>query len=200
VPRRLLAALSLGLLAALLLGSAAIAGVPGFGAAKKPHRYSVYWAGEEALGLPLESVEDLSPGSIKTGRTYFGYGDCEPSGADHPSCALPMQVQSTSGCVRWASRLRGKGERLTDFRGAKALWHRGLPLEGGGEGAAGPLEIFTGRTTVVIAVNEGTPKERETRAFAVARLLRTVHESKPPAKLPPPALGSLAGKLPCQKD
>ncbi len=189
--------------AAAFAGSAS-AGVPGFGAAKAFHRYPVYWAGAEVLGMPLEDIEGHA-GYEKRAPSGWSllYGTCELSGSDHPSCAPPLQIQVDSTCKRWASELN-QLEDLVVFRGAKAVWHPGIPLQGGGTAEAGPLEIFTGRETVVVFVESFGLKhtyglnDPEKVAFETAGQLRTVHQAAP-KPLPPPVPGSLAGKLPCQK-
>lgn len=190
-------------LATALAGNA-FAAVPGFGAAKAFHRYPVYWAGEEVLGMPLEDIEGHAGYEKRAPSGWsFLYGTCELSGSDHPSCALPLQIQVDSTCRRWATELN-KLKDLKAFRGAKAVWHPGIPLEGGGEDEGGPLEIFTGRETIVIFVEPyglkttyhlNDPKQV---AFEAAAQLRTVHETNP-KPLPPPVARSLTGKLPCQK-
>jgi hypothetical protein len=181
----------------------AFAGVPGLGAAEAFHRYPVYWAGEDVLGMPLEDIEGHAGYEKQAPSGWsFLYGTCELSGTDHPSCAPPLQIQVDSTCKRWASELN-KLNALIPFRGAKAVWHPGIPLAGGGEDEAGPLEIFTGRETVVVFVEPFGLKEtyglRDAKkvAFEAANQLRTVHQSSP-KPLPPPVPGSLAGKLPCQ--
>ncbi len=178
---------------ALIVSPGAVGGTSGFIAARAFHRYPVYWAGVEVVGLPLQSIDDYSAFERNAPSGWsFGYGTCEPVGSDHPSCPLPLEIQVSSSCKRWAGELNEKGD-LFRFRGAKAVWRGGLPVKGGGEVEAGPLEIFTGRTTIVIYAEQS-----KARAFAVARRLRTVHQSHP-SLLPPPALGSLWGKLPCQQ-
>jgi hypothetical protein len=150
----------------------------GLNAAKAFDKYTVYWAGSEVDGLPLEDISYSSKGF-----TFF-YGSCELAGTDHPSCAPPVEVQLWSTCER----------------GAQAVWHPGLPVVGHGVVEQGPLEIFTGRTTVVVFVEEGDLKQRsEARklGFAVGRELRTIDQTQP-SRLPPPAKDSLSGKLPCQ--
>jgi hypothetical protein len=185
-----------GLVVAAVLSANAFAATPDLSGPESFHRFPVYWAGGEIAGMPLE---DISEGN---GFTFF-YGDCELSGTDHPSCAPPVQIQVGSTCTRWASELN-KLKDLVSFRGAKAVWHPGLPLEGGGEDEGGPLEIFTGRVTIAIFVEpyglEETYglKNPKKVAFEAAEQLRTVHQSKP-QPLAPPVAGSLTGKLACQK-
>jgi virginiamycin B lyase len=153
------------------------------------HGYPVYWAGEEVAGLALSGFEGTAGSIKKSGWTSY-YGTCELSGTDHPSCSPPIQIQVTSTCRRWASAL-DRNKELFGFRGAQAYWFPGLPLEGGGVAEIGPLEIFTGRVTAVIFA------DTKKLSFAAARALMTVRQTSP-APLPPPAPGSLTGKLPCQ--
>ncbi len=54
------------------------------------------------------------------------------------------------------------------------------------------MEIFTGRTTVVIFGNGRSVTQ------AAARQLRNIHQDRAPSRLPPPVPGSLDEKLPCQ--
>lgn len=184
--------LCLGALVALLACGSATAGSTeaGLAVAKGFHRYPVYWAGEEVDGLPLEDFE-AKPGSVlKAGFTSF-YGSCELEGTDHPSCQLPLQIQVFSTCRRWAAALDHQKSTF-GFRGARAHWFPGNNVEGErGPQESGPLEIFTGRVSVVVFA------ESKHLTFAAARALRTVNQSRP-ARLPPPAPGSLAGKLACQ--
>jgi hypothetical protein len=165
----------------------------GLGEAKAFKKFPIYWAGLEVAGFPLEEIS-TGPG----GATAF-YGSCELSGTDHPSCAPPIEVQQVSTCDRWASELNDL-RNLGTLRGARASWHKGIQDVDLGEVEAGPLEIFTGRETIVIFVEEGGLEKRaEARrvAFEVARKLRTVRQARP-TPLPPPVPGSLEGKLACQ--
>jgi len=190
--RRIVLAICATLTLTLTFTGNAFAAVPGLGAAKSFHRFPVYWAGEKVAGFPLE---EISGGHSFT----FFYGDCALSGTDNPSCAPTIQIQALDICGRWPDR--SKKKRLIPFRGAKASWYPGLKVSGQGPIEQGPLEIFTGRTTVVIYVEEGDLKARsETKkiAFEVGAQLRTVHQTSP-KPLPPPIPDSLAGKLPCQK-
>lgn len=202
--RAVVSAFCVALAIATVCAGNASAAVPGLGAAKAFHRYPVYWAGEQFLGMPLEDIGDYTGYEKRAGSGWsFLYGTCELSGADHPSCAPPLQIQVDSTCERWASRLNHVGD-LVPFRGARAIWHPGIPLDGGGEAEAGPLEIFTGRVTVVVFVEPFGLRhtyglnDAEKVAFKTAGLLRTVHQTSP-KPLAAPVPGSLAGQLPCQK-
>jgi hypothetical protein len=174
-------AVSLGLACAFLSLSAAVAQAPSLGEVKGFEEYRVYFAGSEVGGYPLESV-DKSEARRKGHRSAiwnFGYGDCTP--APDSGCGLPVTVQNWSACQRWAGIYPGK-PRLFAFHGAKAAW---VPT-------AGSLEIYSGRTTVVIFAHS------RDLAKAAARKLREVHQAEAPKRLRAPARGSLRGNLPCQ--
>ncbi len=143
----------------------------------------VYYAGEEVAGLPLEGIEE---GKGQPPSWYFYYGDCDPPGGlfAEGGCELPLQIHNYSTCRRWADLLHLEHD-IFDFRGAKAA--------GSGRGIENPVEIFTGRTTVVIFATHGNV------AKSAARELRDVRQTRPPSLLPPPAPGSLHGELPCQR-
>lgn len=147
---------------------------------------SAYYAGEDVAGLPLTSV---SSGQWRRGGPWrspgptFGYGRCRlPSGLfAEGGCHLPLEIENWSRCSRWPGQYpRGHRPHVFDFHGAKAAW------TGGG------LEIFTGRTTVVVF---GSRRAIE----AVARQLRDVRQADPPRRLPRSAPGSLWGNGPCQR-
>jgi hypothetical protein len=152
--------------------------------ARRFDAYPVYYAGKEVAGFPLvyATGEDrqIDPDS-RSSAWFFVYGHCvDPP--DEGGCAPPVQIHSYSTCERWAGGST-YGHRLYDFRGTKARW--------GGVDIGNSMEIFTGRTTVTIG---GDPEVVK----AAARALRLVDSGQPPASLPPPVPGSLAGKLPCQ--
>ena len=114
------------------------------------------------------------------------YGDWRaPRGEG--GCA-PFQIHNYSTCSRWAHSLDqapvGLDRRaaLRPFRGAKARYRR----------AEHSVEIFTGRTTITIG---GGPDPKMLKT--ALRQLREVHQEEP-TRLPPPAPGSLSGRLPCQ--
>lgn len=137
--------------------------------------YPIYYAGDEVAGHPLEEVFGEEGGGV------FIYGDCEPEPTgDGETCNPPLQIHNYDICDRPPPSFN-KGP-LYDFRGAKA--------RGGGMSNEDPMEIFTGRTTVKIGAEDELTK-------AAAAALRTVRQAWPPSRLPPPAPGSLQGKLPC---
>ncbi|HEX7244072.1 MAG TPA: hypothetical protein VF245_00730 [Solirubrobacterales bacterium] len=145
--------------------------------------YPLYYAGGEIAGNELDDIsgEDSwqrNPDQRSVGFTFF-YGTCELEGGDRPSCSPPIQIQVSSICDRHLGLYKGRPE-VSDLRGAKAS------ANGGG------LEIFTGRTTVVIF--------GEHKLFRPAiQQLRRLGQDTPPSRLPPPVPGALRGKLPCQQ-
>ncbi|HEX9968328.1 MAG TPA: hypothetical protein VGB06_10315 [Solirubrobacterales bacterium] len=153
--------------------------------------YTLYYSGPEAAGLPLEAIVQgwsTNRHAREQGRRRirwgFIYGDCTPSPSG--GCGPPLEVQVWSACVRSFSSLN-LNRHLYEFRGAKAT--------GGGDGFYGvsPMEIFTGRTTIVVSGNE------KPLIKTAARELREVHQDQAASRLSPPAAGSLEGKLPCQR-
>ena len=165
-------------LCALFFCGCASDGPPSLSDAEEFDAYAIYYAGDEVDGLPLEEV--IGPNGFN-----FVYGECElPEGEG--GCSPPLQIQNFSTCDRWAGMFHHGGRHLFDLRGAKATG-------GGGAPEIGPLEIFTGRTTVVIGVNE------RSTAKSAARQLRDVKATGRSSHLPPPAPGSLRGELPCQR-
>lgn len=163
----------------------AAAEVPSLNEVEEFDAYRVYYAGDESSGLPLEDINGVASGEDdRSTRWTFFYGDCTPP-ASEGGCAPPLEIQSWSTCHRWFSALHRK-RRLYDFRGAKATG-------GGGRYELSPMEIFTGRTTVVIFGNQKSVVK------SAARQLRKVSQEAPQSSLPPPAPGSLGGRLPCQR-
>jgi hypothetical protein len=152
---------------------------------KKFDAYPLYYAGEEVAGNKLETIggEDgweRNADQRSVGFTFF-YGNCDPPEGlfAEGGCAPPVQIQTYSICDRNLGMYRGKQDVL-DIRGAKAS------TNGGG------LEIFTGRTTVVIFALDDPDLMRPT-----IRQLRWVGQDAPPSRLPPPVPGGVWGKLPC---
>ncbi len=115
----------------------------------------------------------------------FIYGDCTPPPTEG-GCAPPLEVQVWSACVRSFSSIKFRKRHLYGFRGAKATG-------GGGRYEISPMEIFTGRTTIVIFGNE------KPLIKTAARELREVHQAQAASRLPRPARGSLKERLPCQR-
>jgi len=154
--------------------------------------YRLFYAGPEVAGLPLEAVTQgkaTNRHARQQGRRAiswtFVYGDCTPPPTEG-GCAPPLEVQIWSACVRSFSSIKFRKRHLYEFRGAKATG-------GGGRYEISPMEIFTGRTTIVVFGDE-TPLIR-----TAAHELREVHRAQEASRLPRPAPGSLEEKLPCQR-
>jgi hypothetical protein len=168
----------------ILSGCGKEADRPSLSEVKKFTAHPVYYAGSEVAEFPLEEIIGfpLQSGSC----CNFIYGDCEPPHTwDGGGCGPPLQIQVWSTCDRWARQFHRRHE-LYDFRGAKATGGKG-GVENGS-----PIEVFTGRTTVVIGSRD--PRVLKT----AAQQLREVRATRPQT-LPPPAPGSLWGKLSCQR-
>ncbi len=155
------------------------------------HAFRLYYSGPEAAGLPLEAVAQgwaTNRHAREQGRRriywIFIYGDCTPPPSEG-GCAPPLEVQVWSACVRSFGSISRK-RHLYEFRGAKATG-------GGGRYEISPMEIFTGRTTIVVFGNE------KSLIKSAARELREVHRTQAASRLPPPAPGSLEEKMPCQR-
>ena len=158
---------------------------PNLSEVKKFDAHHVYYAGEEVAGLPLEEIEGEEWQKVERDIGWnFYYGECDPPSGlfAEGGCEPPLQIHNYSTCRRWASLLSDKSA-MFDFRGATAA--------GGGDGIEDPVEVFTGRTTVVIFAGDRSV------AKSAARQLRNVRQERP-SRLPPPVPGSLEGKLPCQ--
>lgn len=101
---------------------------------------------------------------------------------------MPRLSGSRSGapaCDR-SARSSSASATCTGSGGAKATG-------GGGRYEVSPMEIFTGRTTIVIFGNE------KSLIKTAARELREVHQAQAAPRLLRPARGSLKERLPCQR-
>ncbi len=190
-PRSIAFLASLVILAALPTGCAANDDLT-LSDAQAFDAYRLYYSGTEAAGLPLESVTQgraTNRHARQQGRRAidwtFVYGDCTPPPGEG-GCAPPLEVQVSSTCVRSFSSIKFRERHLYAFRGAKATG-------GGGRYEVSPMEIFTGRTTIVVFGNE------KRLIKTAARELREVHRAEVASHLAPPAPGSLKEKLPCQR-
>lgn len=164
-------------------GCAAAVAAPNLSDAERFSAFPVYYPGEEVAGLPLEWVSPEEPREPRAQTWSFHYGTCElPEGEG--GCSTPLQIQSQSTCKRWAEVTT---LRTYPFKGARASGGIDHRIE------ISPMEIFTGRATVVIFGDEKSVVK------AAARALRKVGASEPQMRLPAPVPGSLGGKLPCQK-
>jgi hypothetical protein len=147
-------------------------GSPDLQGAEKFDTYRLYYLGKSLRGLQLS---DIVRGSGRgPHRSWsFIYGTCDPDPDE--GCAPPLEVQNASACVRYPALLGVQRSELAPFRGAVRA----------NEG----VEIYTGRTTVVIFGRD--------RSDAL-RALRPVGSSGTVKRFPPPARGTIErGKLPC---
>ncbi|HEY7950231.1 MAG TPA: hypothetical protein VID51_05285 [Solirubrobacterales bacterium] len=154
--------------------------------------YHLYYSGPEVAGLSLDAVVQgwaTNRHAREQGRRRiywtFIYGDCTPPPREG-GCAPPLEVQVWSACVRSVSPIKVRKHRLYEFRGAKATG-------GGGRYEVSPMEIFTGRTTIIVFGSE------KSLIKTAARELREVHQAQAAPRLSPPARGFLQQKLPCQR-
>jgi hypothetical protein len=154
--------------------------------------YAIYWLGTSFDGLRLSGrikrLEKPDAGE-KFGAdfTTYLYGACkaeEPDGG----CTYPAEIQSWNACKRNLSvyTLTPDGTPLPRVN----LKIRGVPAALFEDGTR--LEVYTGRTTIVIF---GTDLPRMKRAAQAAVAVND--HGKPGAPLPAPAPGALQGKLAC---
>lgn len=179
---RTLAALFAVLASGLCLAACSADDPPSLSEAREFRAYPVYYSGESVAGNSLTEVLG-EPTQFEDERDtiwVFTYGRCKDPPEGEGGCPSPLSMHSYSTCTRWA-----KGGPLIDLRGAKAT--RLMP------GGGASLEIFTGRTTVTIHA------ESQAVLQAAVRALRDVRQKRP-SRLPPPAPGSLQGRLPCQDE
>lgn len=143
--------------------------------------YRLFYLGESYGDLPLSSA-GRGPGHGEGVRRSwaFGYGECEPPEGEG-GCPLPLEVQNWSICTRFPALYPGPTPRTDPLHGAQTL-----PAGGG-------LDVYTGRTTVVIFGHGGDRAE-------VVESLRPVQDDVESGRLPPPVPGALEGKLECQRE
>jgi hypothetical protein len=151
-------------------------------AAREFREYRVFWLGERFRSHDLTHA---SRGERKD-RAYFEfiYGDCDP-GPDS-GCAPPYQVQVYSACSRNLASYGGpRPERRKPIRGAAVY-----------EFSDGPsfdmLEVYTGRTTVVVFAPTAAKARRVVRHLEGINV--DVGRDDP---LGPPARGAVQGKVRC---
>lgn len=166
------------------LVACAQADAPSLKEARQFTAFRIYYPGDEVAGLPLENVsgQDWKPDATEV-RWTFIFGQCQLPDGSESSCFPPLQVHDYSICVRSPTSFNTP-PKLFAFRGAKAT---------GSGRIEDPLEIFTGRTTIVISAKQAKV------AMTAARRLRDVRQTRPTDGLPAPVAGSLQGRLPCQQ-
>jgi hypothetical protein len=151
---------------------------------KRFDAFPIYYAGEEVAGLPLTGISGEGwqrNGPWRRPGPSFEYGNCKLPGGPFAEggCSVPLSIQNWSRCSRWPGQYRHR-PHVFDFRGARAA------------GGWRELEIFTGRTTVVIFGSRRNAK-------AAAYQLRDVRQTDLPTFLPHSAPDSLWGNWPCQR-
>ena len=140
--------------------------------------FDLYYAGEAVKGERLDFSGLTSDSGEGVNRAWsFVYGTCEAKGDE--GCAPPFEIQNWSICQRFAALYPGSTPRTKTISGAETT-----PAGGG-------LDVYTGRTTVVIYGRN---------PVSIVSMLREVGEDEPAESLPPPVPGALEGKLPCQAE
>lgn len=137
--------------------------------------FTLYYLGDSYGALPL-TFAGLGAGSGKNRAWDFIYGDCTPADGEG-GCAPPLDVQNWSICTRFPALYPGPTPKTSPLHGAETVR------------AGGGLDIYTGRTTVVIFGGDKS---------AVTQSLTRVSDDVAPEALPPPVPGALEGKLACQ--
>jgi hypothetical protein len=143
--------------------------------AKRFQGFTLYYLGDSFHGLRLTHAGGPGRAGLRTWSSI--YGTCTPSGGSEPSCAPPLEIQNWSICDRFAAIYPGRTPHTVTARGAETL-----PAGGG-------LDVYTGRTTVVIFGGDQR---------SVLKSLRRVADDRRPHVLPAPVPGSIDGELPCQ--
>ena len=172
--------LALALLAIGCGGSDSTSAVDGEGlqGAEDFDAFDLYHAGAAVNGDQLEFSGLTSGSGDGVRRAWsFIYGTCDAS--SDAGCAPPLEVQNWGICQRFPALYPGSTPQTTTIRGAETT-----PAGGG-------LDVYTGRTTVVIYGKDPA---------SVVPLLRRVGEDEPAETLPPPVPGAIEGKLPCQAE
>jgi hypothetical protein len=156
-----------------------------------PDDFQAYFLGKQFEKLPLtRRLRRLdrrpAPQEFRANYISFIYGTCELVG--DAGCAPPIEVQNWPACERNPTtyRLTPRGDPVphTD------LSIRGAPAALFEEGTR--LEIYTGRTTVVIFGNDPAQIRR------AADVLQSVDgRIKPRQKFPPPDPGAVEGQIKC---
>ena len=144
--------------------------------------YRVFWLGER---FRKHELTHASRGERKGQATFsFVYGDCEAE--SDSGCAPPYQLQNYHACARNLADYEGpKPKRRKPIRGAAVY-------EFGDGGMFDRLEVYTGRTTIMVVAPTAAKARR------VVRRLESINGTiAPEDRLRPPARGALEGKLRC---
>ena len=151
----------------------------------KKSKFRIYWAGDRVLGDPITDAFVRTEPRTQTPTFTFIYGDC-----DGDACA-PIEVQVYAACARnlaiyeRAPKARRLHFHRTRIRRVPAITVRE-------ETGAARIEIYTGRSTIVIFATSGR------RARRIAKRLASIDgRIQPRERFPRPAVGHLAGKVEC---
>jgi hypothetical protein len=150
--------------------------------ARQFKKFRLYWLGSSAYrGDNLTFAETGNP-------TDFIYGDCQiPPDQTEGGCAPPYDIQNWSVCQR--NMHDGLGApRVGNFTRVKGP-KRAITFRFG----PGSLEVYTGRTNVVIFAPSND------LALLAARTLRPITQEHQSGTIPKPARGALRGDLSCAK-
>ncbi len=147
-------------------------------AARQFDDFAVYWLGARFEKWKLTAVA-LPYGP--EGFVSLIYGDCTPTGDDHPSCTPPVQVQISALCSHLREVARAPIWKQRRIRGAPVGTIDGAPV------------LFSRSSQVKVYRGEGTDAGVELRAL---RALRSLNNAPPVVgvadRIAPPARGVLA--------
>jgi hypothetical protein len=169
--------------------------------ADQPANFTFFSLGPEFEGLPVRSIMrrcDSADASLHTNYVYYFYGSCNPGTNDDIGCAPPIQIVTSSACVRSLADYE-KAPGVPD-QGKDLGEHRGVPVFSFDEGNR--VEVYTGTSTIILFGADSARLERAIDA------IRPEPRSEPPGlpasasgpvdqNLPPPVPGAMTGELPC---
>ena len=211
----LLVAMSLGGLAALLVGNSHSAK----SAASTPPTvlvnqidpvaftaFAMFIPSEKTIGFPLSlasrTVYDAPKGAPTeqgVNNVNLDYGKCSPEpGSIDSGCSAPLSVQISAACIRnfslYAKYPLHDGTIAIRYKPIKIGNAQAIDVEE--ESGHHRLEIYTGRVTILIwdQANDGARFEIANSLVAANDLAKTV---APNGILPPPDPGAMEGKLTC---
>jgi hypothetical protein len=146
--------------------------------------FRLFYLGDKFRAQELTYVGSARDNRKRT-RFSFIYGDCTP-GPDS-GCAPPYEVQSYSACSRNLAVQSGpRPARRKSIRGAAVYEYSDGEF-------FDMLEVYTGRTTVVVFAPTAAKARRVVRSLESPNV-----ELGPEDQLGPPARGAVYGKLRCK--
>ena len=171
--------------AVVLAGCSALSGrsEPDTKAAEEFEGYPLFWVGERFERWNLVHVDLPGPAQFAT----FIYGDCTPTGEDHPSCVPPLQIQVSPLCAHLATVARAPIWKRRQVRGAPV-----------GSSDSAPV-LFASGAQVKVYRGEGSDPGLPMR---VLRALRSINRVEPVIgpddAIPAPPRDMLDGVRPCK--